>query len=559
MSCFEQIPCHILRQIVVDVNDTFSCLSISMISDPLTGLRTYMHQMFDSHLNQFMNNGYITPGSYFVVAPDMFSAPSKPTPRSKTKSKAKPKTKVIPPGTIYLFFSDEFNQILRTGDIPSSVEYVSFGKNFNQPLTPGIIPNSVKTLMVDEDFNQQLVIGSIPSSVTSLHLLNGSGPNHQVGSIPNSVTELFLTTRWLPVGLIPISVTHLDLQYDGSCGPCAPGAIPESVTNLSFRYYADPSITFGSIPTSVEELTLVGTIPSHHGLIPDSVKRLITFNEFPNNFLVVLGEHEIELPKPCPDSFKQFITSGDQSFNQPITGIISNGLTSLVFPASFNQIIQPGDISSSVIRIKFSPNSYFNQLLIPGSLPSSLTSLKFGTMFDQYLDPGIIPSTVSTLYFDSGFTQSLPVESFPASLRRLKIPYQVNIPRGLHPLSVLHLVLSDNDDDPSHFFEYFDSGVTNMYTITLGKFYFEHKVVIIPQFDQQWSLVLKPNLTCSGFIPRNKLESYLDELMSAVSALEIITEEFTELPVLEEGTEIGPWSWIVPDTLSPMDDDDSIE
>lgn len=75
----------------------------------------------------------------------------------------------IEAGQEELIFPENFNGMIRPGDIPPSVKHIRFDEEFNQELKPGVINETVEKLVLREGYRHHLLPGAIPEA-TNLYI-----------------------------------------------------------------------------------------------------------------------------------------------------------------------------------------------------------------------------------------------------------------------------------------------------------------------------------------------------------------------------------------------------
>ncbi|KAN0015861.1 hypothetical protein ACTFIU_005808 [Dictyostelium citrinum] len=379
-------------------------------------------------------------------------------------------------------------KILQAGVFPIGLEELSI-IGYTQKIGTNIIPNTVKILQISQSPQYTLRKGTIPNSVLNLKInvlkskpstnekqifynsgyermvvmnkqqqqFNNNNNNKIIysitdQSIPNSVKSLSISSCEIniKVGSLPDSIENLKI---GNCKRVITKSfLPKKLKSLDITFSGGGSgdcrnIEYSSLPNTLTEL-------KYHIDFRDHSNLLISNNElpllFPSTLLKLhLGRVNEE---PCLfinklsllSSLKILIFDKESKFNEKIeVGQLPYGLEEISFGGSFNQILLPGVLPSSSLKV-VTFGKEFNQQLSIGSIPRGVEILNFSndSKFNRSIDTiGILPSTLLHLKFGEHFQSPITkLNVLPPSLKTLQFSKSFNknlISKELIPYSTL--------------------------------------------------------------------------------------------------------------------------
>ncbi|KAN0027884.1 hypothetical protein ACTFIV_009710 [Dictyostelium citrinum] len=373
-------------------------------------------------------------------------------------------------------------KILQTGVFPIGLEELSI-IGYTQKLGTNIIPNTVKILQISQSPQYTLRKGTIPNSVLNLKInvlkskpstnekqfFYNSGYERMVvqqqfnnnktiysitdQSIPNSVKSLFISSCEIniKVGSLPDSIENLKI---GNCKRVITKSfLPKKLKSLDITSCGGGgggdcrNIEFSSLPNTLTEL-------KYHMDFRDHSNLLISNNEFPLLFPSTLLKLHLGRVNEEPylfikklsllSSLKILIFDTESKFNEKLeVGQLPYGLEEISFGSSFNQILLPGVLPSSYLKV-VTFGKEFNQQLSIGSIPRGVEILNFSndSKFNQSIDTiGILPSTLLHLKFGEHFQSPITkLNVLPPSLKTLQFSKSFNknlISKELIPYSTL--------------------------------------------------------------------------------------------------------------------------
>eukprot|EP01132_Coremiostelium_polycephalum_P003927 gene3927-4903_t len=150
-------------------------------------------------------------------------------------------------------------------------------------LVAGSVPGSVVILNLEYCVVRGKPLNEmIPESVTDLVIFNiiniGSISDWDIDRIPSKVKKLSMSgenyLRYLPHGILPSTITELELEDRNPVAKIEPELIPSSVKVLKFGSCCSPNLLYsrGSIPSTVEELHWIDF--NHNLEIEEELKKL---------------------------------------------------------------------------------------------------------------------------------------------------------------------------------------------------------------------------------------------------------------------------------------------
>lgn len=200
---------------------------------------------------------------------------------------------------------DNFPMVLK---LPESIINLSIFGNFNYSIIPDFIPKSVKELEFE---------GSVEMDKFVLHK---GLKKIRIGALNKMLVE----------GVIPDTVTHVDLGHDYSY-EIKKGHIPFGVTHLTLSFWFNKILKLGVLPSSIEEITF------------------------------------------------------GMEYNKPIQqGSLPPNITHVTFGYNFNHPFEHGVLPDSITHLKFGKK--FNHPLTKENLPKSLHFLKLWDTYTYSLD-----------------------------------------------------------------------------------------------------------------------------------------------------------------------------
>ena len=232
--------------------------------------------------------------------------------------------------------------------------------------------------------------GALPLGLRFLQLNDWHEPQLMEGSIPPTVTFIQLGRHFTqPLSLLPPSLTHLLLKPPIS-RPIAAGEWPTSLRWLYLGQGFQQPLEAGSLPQQLLGLDMGQAlihVPIVPGLIPNSVTHLRL----------------------------------TQTFDQPLQGLLPDGLQHLHLGYNHKQPITPHLLPSSLVELVL---SHCYQLpLVPGSLPDGLQLLQLPEdSWEHPLQPGVIPPSVVLVLFPKRYATQLVVGAIPPSVRFVRLP-----------------------------------------------------------------------------------------------------------------------------------------
>eukprot|EP01132_Coremiostelium_polycephalum_P004014 gene4014-5017_t len=310
----------------------------------------------------------------------------------------KNKIHVIPPSVkrLDVLFSKQDDE--NTPKFPNTISYLRF--NLVSPLYPGLIPDSVQNLVFSYESSQTKIDpGMIPHSVKSIQFCP-SGLQYilEPGCFPPTLKKLILNShppiidQVLPQGLsyldinnvlnntkLPQSLTYLECIFD----TIALGLLPPTLETLVLRNNVK-NIDIGAIPESVTELTFLDSIRFSivKGVLPSCLINLAFLCGVISDFIFPV----------IPNKVKRLEIGGridGNSLNIPLGGL-PQSLKELVFHDYFkHQTFEPGVLPEGIKLLEFSSNCYLelNSTFIP---PTSL---------DTIINRNFILSTTSIQFY----------------------------------------------------------------------------------------------------------------------------------------------------------------
>ena len=112
----------------------------------------------------------------------------------------------------HLVIDDDFDEIIKPGDIHINVTHLTFGNRFNQPIDMGVIPMNVTHLSFSWSFNQPIIPNVIPINVT--HLAFGLMFSQSISDI-NIETEInfYCDNQNIPIDRIINIFEYCDITH----------------------------------------------------------------------------------------------------------------------------------------------------------------------------------------------------------------------------------------------------------------------------------------------------------------------------------------------------------
>ncbi|KYQ89377.1 hypothetical protein DLAC_10038 [Tieghemostelium lacteum] len=358
--------------------------------------------------------------------------------------------KSILPNTIRsLIFECPFNlnnNNIDNNSYPESLIKINFGNVYNQIIDNfnyNRLPCNLVELYLGDSFNSAI---HFPSSLKKL--IFGKSYDLEL-EIPNHIEILGLGKSVLRKGDIPTSVKHLILN--GSIERIEKGILPNSITTLDINTdHCNVEFTIGSIPTSVEYLSFLKpkqttkftrSLKPH--IIPSSVKHLQ---------LVAVPSNNLE---------KGSIPMGVQKLYLDLSSFtIDRDIDSNIIPPSVKhceiicQKTYPLEFPNSIKRLKIRYSSYVD--LVPGQIPNSVQSLtidfSYGLNFPSMV-ANIWPSNLEKMKLNGPIILSTPICIFPSSLKSLSVKQlhgvlnlvQNGLPPNLETLIIKETVYTLNE------------------------------------------------------------------------------------------------------------------
>eukprot|EP01132_Coremiostelium_polycephalum_P009025 gene9025-11057_t len=303
----------------------------------------------------------------------------------------------IPKSVKYLNLDMEWNQeIIPHLFLPDGLKLLNLGQNFTQFIKPLSLPNGLETLVLKGRSQLFVLDHSIPSTVTKLvfpRLLNPipssyltklQGLNIDPNSIanlhnilPDSITSLETQTI-SPNFIVPVTTEHLKCSFSVIANNLLPpglktlileqevtfiefGAIPPSVTSITFTKPIRANITTGILPHNLKELNFMGGYQQFQLLpvIPPTVTKLCLagkwmakgiFNETPPFGLIPDSVQHLELSQDFVGSLKN--------------GVLPSNLKTLIINSfeKIDSVYLPNSIETLIITHPFNKNNDFKDL-----------------------------------------------------------------------------------------------------------------------------------------------------------------------------------------------------
>ncbi|KAM9965965.1 hypothetical protein ACTFIR_006149 [Dictyostelium discoideum] len=331
---------------------------------------------------------------------------------------------ILPNSIKTLYLGVKFSQILKVFDLPKSLtNLIGIG---NLKLQSPNVLNELTQLIelnLGNYYNHQIEVNYLPLNLKSLNLgsLNQSLiPN----SLPNSITFLDMGKLYnhkLDINILPKSLNHLIFSNEFNQSLCGGGGggdgsvggdddayqnlIPINCSILEFSGNLNSSLVFG------EDI-----------IIPSSIRKLKI--HLRNSKCIKVGS----IPLTVVDLFLK----GSLPLQIPI-GMIPTSITTLHIDF-YGYQISPFVIPNSVINLSF---DFYNQPLLENSIPSSVVTLDLGKYFNHSISSKNIPSSIRSLKLGLNFNHSitdifnithLTIPShFKYQLKQLKLPNLISV------------------------------------------------------------------------------------------------------------------------------------
>ncbi|EGG22546.1 hypothetical protein DFA_04676 [Cavenderia fasciculata] len=313
----------------------------------------------------------------------------------------------IPEQATHLKFSDEYNTLIKPGQIPYGIQRVDFGRSFNQPLGSEVLPASVTTLKFGYHFNQPLVPNeSLPAGLRQLTLSSLFNQPMLPGSLPAALTHLRFGLNFnqpIGPGVLPEHLVHLVFGFSMERA-LSEIVLPDGLKHLTLGCRFNHEIGAHALPASIETLELLSLqLPAlHAGSVPPNLTRLT----------ITCGENPLD-PVVLPNSLTHLrinVSSSDH-----LVGLKSLPLKSLVLPKSFDQILNTSLLPDTLEHLEAGAPTLADITLPPRLVslaidgltpqtivPHTLTSL---TILNTSNNIGFIPSGVSELSLCTKFVK----------------------------------------------------------------------------------------------------------------------------------------------------------
>ncbi|KAM9966619.1 hypothetical protein ACTFIR_006839 [Dictyostelium discoideum] len=358
------------------------------------------------------------------------------------------------------FYNSNSNLILfNSNSIPKSITKLKFDKRFNQIIKLNQISNNVKSIIFGKYFNSLIQVNSTLSlNLSSIEFGKNFNCPFNFETLENVKTIKFgnLFMQSLKNCHFPPNLTSL--TFGNSFNSEIPSGyfldLPLKV--LVFGKFFNKLMYDKSLPSTLTSLDLGSSIFLKFQL--PQLQSLIMGKGY--NGTLKIGD--------LPTTLKQLSLCGNNFNSDSLSdfGIIPNGITSLSFGDSFNQLIENKNLPETITNLSFGLK--FNKPIKINVLPSNLTSLSFNYHFNQPIEKGVLPNSLTSLSFEGVFNQNIQVGTLPNSITYLSLCYFYDkpFPIGSLPLSLKQLKIHSskfNQDLSSSFDDYFTHSLETIF------------------------------------------------------------------------------------------------